>query len=202
MEGIARDSDGRFYLCEEVDRWILRCDPATTNISRLLIEWSLAERFFSPKDANASFEGIAVGNGKLYVANERSAPRILVVDLKTLRLIDNFVIQPATFVWGELHYSDLSWFEGALFILARHHRVILKVDPDSHRVLAEYNYREMESGPEAQYITQFPTGVMEGLAVQADYFWLVTDNNGLGRVLYPKDIRPTLFKCPRPDTVK
>jgi hypothetical protein len=40
---------------------------------------------------------------------------------------------------------------------------------------------------------------MEGLAVDRDYFWLCTDNNGLSRKKYPGDTRPTLFKCRRPD---
>jgi hypothetical protein len=40
---------------------------------------------------------------------------------------------------------------------------------------------------------------MEGLAVSDKYFWLCTDNNGLGRKHYPNDRRPTLFKCRRPD---
>jgi hypothetical protein len=48
------------------------------------------------------------------------------------------------------------------------------------------------------YRTAFPTGTMEGLAVDEKYFWLVTDNNGLGRIKFPRDARPTLFRCPRP----
>jgi hypothetical protein len=40
---------------------------------------------------------------------------------------------------------------------------------------------------------------MEGLAVDKNYFWLVTDNNGWVRKKFPDDSRPTLFKCARPD---
>lgn len=43
---------------------------------------------------------------------------------------------------------------------------------------------------------------MEGLAVNRDFIWLVTDNNGLGRVRHREDLRPTLFQCPRPDREK
>jgi len=78
--------------------------------------------------------------------------------------------------------------------------VVLKVDPMSHRVLAEYNYREVENTPETAYYSLFFwAGTMEGLAVDADHIWLVTDNNGLGRLRHPNDIRPTLFRCGRPD---
>jgi hypothetical protein len=96
-------------------------------------------------------------------------------------------------------YSDLSWFENALFVLLRESRCVLKVDPTNYAVLAEYDFREVERHPEAAYYTRYPTGVMEGLAVDRDAIWLVTDNNGLGRIRAPRDPRPTLFKCLRPD---
>src|SRR2546430_6747213 len=69
-EGIAQDAQGRLYICEEANRWILRCDPKTDVVERLPIDWSPVKNYFS-SDPNASFEGIAIGNGKLYVANER-----------------------------------------------------------------------------------------------------------------------------------
>ena len=58
----------------------------------------------------------------------------------------------------------------------------------------------MEDDPRhAYHKVYFFVGVMEGLALDDHNFWLVTDNNGLGRVANPQDRRPTLFKCPRPD---
>jgi hypothetical protein len=196
-EGIAQDAEGRLYLCEEADRWILRCDPKTKLVERLAIDWSPAKQYFSPLDRNASFEGIAVGEDRLYVANERQLGRIIAVDLKTLRVVDDFAVR----AWGsnaqDVHYSDLSWFEGALYVLLRESRCVLQVDPKSHRVLAEYSFREMERAPDVLYRLLYPTGNMEGLAVDREHIWLLTDNNGLGRVKYPKDVRPTLFKCQR-----
>src|SRR5437868_7848952 len=38
-EGLARDERGRIYMCEEADRWILRCDPKTGRVERLPIDW-------------------------------------------------------------------------------------------------------------------------------------------------------------------
>jgi hypothetical protein len=198
-EGIAQDTEGRFYICEEADRWILRCDPKTKMVERLAIDWSAAKQYFNPIDRNASFEGIAIGDDKLYVANERQLGRIIAVDLKTLRVADDFAVA----AWGsnaqDVHYSDLSWFDGALYVLLRESRCVLKVDPKSHRVLAEYSFREVEREPDVLYRLLYPTGNMEGLAVDREYIWLVTDNNGLGRTKYPKDVRPTLFKCKRPE---
>ena len=198
-EGIAQDPQGRLYVCEEANRWILRFDPKLKTVDRLEIDWSPVKKYFSPVDFNASFEGIAVGGGRLYVANERQAGRLITVDLRTLKVIDDFAVNPLGSNAADVHYSDLAWFDDALYVLLRESRCVLKVNPASHRVLAEYSFREMERQPEVIYLLLYPTGNMEGLAVDREHIWLVTDNNGLGRVKYPKDIRPTVFRCKRPD---
>lgn len=195
-EGIAQDPEGRLYICEEANRWILRCDPKAGQVERLAIDWSSVQNYFST-DRNASFEGIAIGKGKLYVANERSAPVIIVVDLARLKVIDHFEVYPQRFSLFGTHYSDLSWYDGKLFVLCRQHRVVLEVDPKTHAVLAEFDYRAMED--RLNYRKQLPVGIMEGLAVERDFFWLVTDNNGFPRANAPDDRRPTLLKCRRPD---
>ncbi|MEO5804187.1 MAG: esterase-like activity of phytase family protein [Verrucomicrobiota bacterium] len=198
-EGIAQDGQGRIYLCEEANRWILRFDPKTKKVERLPIDWSSVEKYFHPKDRNASFEGIAIGDGKLFLANERQEGRIIVLDLKTLEILDDFTVCPTKTKMKDIHYSDLSWFDGALFAILRENRVIVKIDPKRHSILAEYDFHEMEQAPELAYKVAYPTSTMEGLAVDKNYFWLVTDNNGWGRKKFPDDARPTLFKCRRPD---
>jgi hypothetical protein len=197
MEGIARDEQGRIYACEEANRWIFRYDPASNKVERLDIDWTPVRQYFSSDD-NASFEGIAVGGGKLWLANERDRARLIEVDLQTLKVVGDFAPQPSTWSFV-LHYSDLCWFKGKLFLLLRHHRVILEIDPTTREVLAEYDYRALEDAPERQYHKEYPTGTMEGLAVHDHYFWLCTDNNGLPRVQDATDRRPTLFKCKRPE---
>ena len=192
-EGIAEDAQGRIYLCEETDRWILRWDRKRNIVERLPIDWSAANRFFSI-DRNASFEGIAVGGDKLYVANERMAPRILVVDLRTLKLVDDFVVEPKTFNLLGLSYSDLSWFGGHLYVLCRQNQVVLEVQPETRKVLAEFDYKSLEENLGFQ--KEFPVGYMEGLAVDRDFIWLLIDNNGAERK--GGDARPVLLKCRRP----
>lgn len=197
LEGLARDDGGRIYACEEANRWVFRFDPATTKVERLEIDWTPVQKYFS-SDQNASFEGIAVGGGKLWLANERERARVIEVDLDTLKVVGDFAPEPS--FWALVtHYSDICWFEGHLFLLLRHHRLILEIDPTTHAVLAEYNYLEMEEAPEHRYLRTYPTGTMEGLAVDKEYFWLLTDNNGFGRQQDSTDRRPTLFKCKRPD---
>ena len=196
-EGIARDDQGRFYICEERRRVIFRCDPKTGLSERLAIDWTPVQDYFSPIEGNASFEGIAIGKGKLYVANERSSPIIIEVDLASLRVKDHFVVQPAKSSFFGLHYSDLCWFEDNLWILCRQHRVVLKMDPATRRVLDEFDYGDIEES--LGYRTGLPVGLMEGLAVSKDSIWFVTDNNGDPRGRRGNDKRPTLVRCPRPD---
>ena len=196
-EGVAQDEQGRFYLCEERRRWILRCDPKTGRVERLPIDWSPVKDYFSPVDSNASFEGIAIGKGKLYVANERSSPLIIVVDLASLRVKGHFLVYPKKSSFFGMHYSDLCWFDGKLWVLCRQHRVVLEVEPATHAVLAEFDYGDIEE--QLGYRTGLPAGIMEGLAVNRDSIWIVTDNNGNPRGRTGHDIRPTLVRCVRPD---
>ncbi len=197
-EGIAQDEMGRLYICEEADRWILCCDPKTQKVEVLNINWMPVQKYFSKSDGNASFEGVAVGGGRIYVANERQRGRIIVVDPATRKVVDDFAVRPAGNNARDLHYSDLCWYAGHLYVLLRESRVVLEVDPSNHAVVAEYDYASVELAPEFGYRSWYPTGAMEGLAVTKDAFWLVTDNNGFPRTRAPGDIRPTLFRCPRP----
>ncbi len=197
-EGIAMDRKGRIYICEEANRWVLRCDPATGTTERLAIDWSPVMQYFDDADKNASWEGIAVANDTLYLANERKRGRIVMVDLRSNRVTDSFVVKPAGSMVIDIHYSDLCWFENHLWVLCRESQTILKVAPSSKKVVAEFSFRDLEEAEEVKYRSPF-TGTMEGLAVTQSDIWLVTDNNGKGRKKYPEDTRPTLFKCPRPD---
>jgi len=200
-EGIARDDQGRLYLCEEGNRWIIRWNPKTRIVERLEIDWSPVERFFD-SDPNASFEGIAIGGGKLYVANERQRGQIIVVDLATLKVERHFQVSYSTSRARDTHYSDLSWHGGALWVLLRESSAVLKVDPVVEKVLAEFTFHEMERRKDVIYNSRYPTSTMEGLAVDDEFIWLITDNNGEGRWIAPDDKRPTLFKCKRPDRTK
>lgn len=196
-EGLAQDDQGRIYVCEESRRWILRCDPKAGRTERLEIDWSPVSDYFSPVDPNASFEGVAVGQGRLYVANERSSPLLIEIDLAGLRVTNHFVVHPAKPSFFGLHYSDLCWFDDHLWVLCRQHRVVLQLDPATRAVRAEFDYGDVEAA--LGYRSGLPAGLMEGLAVNQDSIWLLTDNNGAPRGPTGHDIRPTLVRCSRPD---
>lgn len=197
LEGIARDDSGRIYVCEEGNRWVLRLDPKSEKMERLEIDWSPVKKYFS-SDTNASWEGIAVGDGRLYVANERERGRIIVLDLNNLQIVSDFAVGAVQLLARDMHYTDLSWFSGHLYVLMREARVVLQVDPKTERAVAEFDISSLETTPEHAYHRLYPTGIMEGLAVDANHIWVVTDNNGYGRLKEPGDKRATLFRCKRP----
>ena len=196
-EGLAADGAGHLYLSEESQRVVFKSSLDGKTVEALKIDWSPVRKFFSA-DRNASFEGIAVSDSFLYLANERSSARIIVVDLTALKVVDSFFVDSEGFAFGGPHYSDLAFAGENLFILDRNHRCIFEVDPKTKRVLSEYSYAQMELGEQVAYQSDYPTGAMEGLAIDNDFFWLITDNNGKGRFKFPGDSRPTLFRCKRP----
>ena len=199
-EGLARDDAGRIYVCEENDRWIVRQDPVSGKVERLPIDWSPVKRWFG-SDRNASFEGIAVGGETLYVANEREIGRIIEVDLATAQVRGSFQISPIGVTARDVHYTDLCWAEGSLWVLCRESRCVLRVDPARRVVQAQYDYLELETSKANAYAHPYPYGFVEGLAVDKDSIWLCVDNNGFPRVADRNDHRPTLWRCPRPDRV-
>jgi len=197
-EGLSRDARGRIYMCEEADRWILRCEPGTGAVEILEIDWSPVAQWFG-SNRNASIEGIAVDGDRLWVANERQKGRIILIDLPTLKVIDSFQALPIGSQSDDVHYSDLCFFDDALWVLCRDSFCILKVDPSTHDTLVQYNYRSLERSTSDAYAQPFNLGFAEGLIVDDTSFWIVVDNNGFPRVAALHDRRPTLWRCLRPD---
>jgi hypothetical protein len=195
-EGLATDGSGNLYLSEESQRVIYK-RSSDGKLDAIVIDWSPVQRFFGT-DVNASFEGIAVNGNRMYVANERSAARVVVIDLNERKVMDSFFVDSTGFAFGGPHYTDLAFAEGRLFILNRNHRCIFEIEPETKRVLAEYSFAQMELDKAVAYFTDYPTGTMEGLAVDREHFWMITDNNGKGRIADAADSRPTLFRCKRP----
>lgn len=200
LEGLALDGQGRIYICEESSRRVFRYDPSAKLGEVLPIDWAPVRRYFDPNDSNASFEGIAVGDKMLYVANERGVGRIIAVDLQTFQIVDHFQVAPFGRQARDVHYSDLCWFDGELWVLCRESRCVLRVDPKSHQVLAEYDYTDVETSRFNGYFNPYlGYGFIEGLSVDSKNIWLVVDNNGFHRLADRDDKRPTLFRCPRPE---
>lgn len=197
-EGLGRDGQGWIYMCEESDRWILRCDPSTGKVERLNIDWSPVTQFFST-DLNASFEGIAIDGNRLWVANERNVGRIILVDLTTLKVVEWFQALPWRRFSNDVHYSDLCFFKGDLWVLCRDSFCVVRMNPNNHQMLGHYDYRDLERSPNQVYAQPTAFGFTEGLSVDDEWIWLVVDNNGFPRVAALNDSRSTLWRCRRPD---
>jgi hypothetical protein len=146
VEGIGIDSTGALYLSEEHLRWILKQSAPGKPLERLSIDWSPASRWFSKTDRNASFEGVAVGDRFLYVANERDTGRIFEID-RTLQGISSgsrpvehvahlnienvcrikgiaeFFFDRKGALWrGEKHTNDIVFVDGCIFGVGRTNR--------------------------------------------------------------------------------
>ena len=197
LEGLAVDDSGALYLSEENSRWILRQPKPGAPLERLPIDWTPAAGWFSRTDRNASFEGLAVGGGRIWVANERSVGRILEVDARSLKVLGDFRVAPPGVSAEDVHYTDLCWHRDRLWVLCRELRRVLQVDPSTRTVTASYSYFDLEMDPRFSYRHILPFGFFEGLAVDDDSIWLLVDNNGYPRRSDPVDTRPQLFRCPR-----
>lgn len=198
LEGLAVDDQGRFYVCDEISRHLFRFDPQTRKTERLATDWNPVRKWIS-EDGNASWEGLAIGGGELFVANERSVGRIVVVSMSTWKVQRTFSVSPPDRPARDIHYSDLCWNAERLWVLCRESQCILRVEPGSGCVEAAFAYGAIERDPKHGYLNPLPVGFVEGLAVDADTAWLLVDNNGLGRIADPKDIRPTLWRCRVPE---
>lgn len=198
LEGLAIDDQGRLYVCDEISRNIFRFDPQTRKTERLATDWSPVRKWIS-EDGNASWEGLAIGDGELFVANERNVGRIVVVSMSTWSVRRTFSAAPPDRPARDIHYSDLCWNANRLWVLCRESQCILRVEPKGGRVEAAFAYGAIERDPKHGYLNPLPVGFVEGLAIEADTAWLLVDNNGIGRISDPKDIRPTLLRCRMPD---
>lgn len=195
IEGLASDSEGILYACDEFARRVLRFSSKGELVS-IPIDLAATSEFFSKSDRNASFEGIAIGEGRLYLANERNQGRLLELDLQTGELVSSFVCQTGLSVWPDTHYSGLDWHDGRLFALIREEQAIIEIDPMEKKVNRIFRYHGIEFDKQHRYRTLVPfAGVMEGLLIEKDVIWLLTDNNGQARLADKTDTRPTLFRC-------
>ena len=199
LEGLAMDDQGRWYVCDEISRDLFRFDPRTHKTERLATDWSPVKKWLS-EDGNASWEGLAIGGGELFLANERNVGRIVVVSMSNWRVLRSYSVSPPDRPARDVHYSDLCWYADRLWVLCRESQCILRVEPEGGRVEAAFGYGAIERDPKHGYLNPLPVGFVEGLAVEADTAWLLVDNNGIGRISDPKDVRPTLWRCRVPPT--
>ncbi|HTI71591.1 MAG TPA: esterase-like activity of phytase family protein [Candidatus Limnocylindria bacterium] len=199
LEALAVDSTGRLYVTDEAERLVFRYDFGTRTVDRLAIDWSPVTKWFNAADRNASFEGVAAGDGKLFVANEREVGRIIELDAGSLQITRDFQVRPPGVTSTDVHYSDLAWHDHELWILCREHRQVLAYNPATQKLRAAFGYKDIELDSEYAYRHLLPYGFFEGLYIDDTYIWLCIDNNGYPRRSDEKDSRPQIIRCRRPD---
>jgi len=190
FEGLEYNPNNKlFYLADERDRKVFTVDREG-NINELPIDVNsyLKTNKIKNSHSNSGLEGLTLDakNNKLFLIKEMNESLIIVVDLNNNKIEKHFKVNLPGRVEPAL--TDASFFDGYLYVLIRSHRLIAKLNPETGEVLATYDYRKHEENNKNVYI-KIPTvgnnhdkdgyGVMEGLAVTNDKFYIVTDNNML-----------------------
>jgi uncharacterized protein YjiK len=187
FEGIAR-CGSTYYIIDERVRKVIEVRNGKfrefpLHLSTLTNLWS--------GEANAGFEGIAVNcdDQLLYLAKEREPRLLITVNLKSGDLISYSSKLPRSardnqrvidFKTGRglmkvnEDISDLFFVDGALYVLERYTREIVKLDPKTLKELKRVSYFFSEFG---LYQTALPFGLAEGLAIAGNRIYVAIDHN-------------------------
>lgn len=201
--------NGLFYVADERDRKVFTIDKSG-NIKDLEIDINgyMNSNNIGNKESNSGLEGLTIdpNKKKMYLMKERQESAILVVDMNTNKIEKHFRISIPGNVEPAL--TDASFYNGFLYVLVRSHRQILKVNPENGEVLSIYDYRKYEEDPEYVYrkVPQWfgsadedGYGVMEGLLVTKDSFYVASDNNMIPSQSGLFKNKPIMFVFDKPE---
>jgi uncharacterized protein YjiK len=203
FEGIAVDADGSLLLVSETRFRVLRIAVAAAAwITPSLEALGRGAGLFQKKNAN--LEGIVrLPGGRLLLAAERD-PRGLIElaedgDLtraKAWAMPESVHTPPPG---RTADFADLSVAQGNVYALQRNSHLIVRIERTDERweEREAWSYARTENDPRFAYESRV-YGVAEGLAIDGDHVFVVTDNNGLARAADPHDRRPLLFVFARP----
>lgn len=208
FEGLAFHK-GSFYAPDERDRKVFKLDRdgSLTDLN-IDINGYMKNNGIRNNVENSGLEGLTIDsvNERMYLMKERQESAVLVIDMKTNKVINHFkVLLPGNV---EPSLTDASFYNGALYVLSRSHRQVIKMNPDNGAILSIYDYRKFEEDPKNVYV-KIPTfgsnndpqgyGVMEGLAVTKDGIYIATDNNMLPLKRNLLNNKPQLFIFSNPE---
>lgn len=179
LEGMSLAGDG-VALVDERNRniYIVNNDGIVTPLTHDIGKYNLKHGITFSDESNAAFEGIAVDqdNNNWYIANERNRALVYVLTrrqntLKTTSHIDmqDLLNDP------QCDISDLYYEKGALYLLYRKKRTIIKIDPRTTRLLATLSFTELTS---SLYTSSKGYGFAEGLFMTTGTVFLLLDSNG------------------------
>lgn len=122
-------ADRTVFLSEERERavYVLNADrKGVTKLTSIEVPEST--------DDNRGFEGIAFGNGNLYLANQALPKRVFVWSLKEEKVISSFDIEFATYL-SDIFYDDR---DGSLWITDSKKQALTNIRPDGS-VIGSYD---------------------------------------------------------------
>jgi hypothetical protein len=204
LEGITLGSDQALLLASETHFRVLRVEPSgnASWMTPSLEAVGHGAGLFQKRNAN--LEGILrLSDGRLLLAAERE-PRGLV------ELPANAEVSGAR-AWSmpeskypvpagrNADFADLASADGDIYALERSSHLIVRLERTENRweEREAWSYARTENDPRFAY-GDSRYGVAEGLAIDRDHVFLVTDNNRLARAGDPNDRRPQLFVFTRP----
>lgn len=201
FEGITCDADGIYLLSERHNR-ITRLHSPERKSEWLPVRWSESAKAHGfLQQFNGESEGLVKIGNDFWVALERDPRGLLKLgagdqvgrDFRTIPAVNGL-----DFRGRSEDLAGLSYFDGALFTLERNAFAVCRRNLDNLRAEWCIHYRDIEEHSENVYLeTHFGKG--EGLAVNEQGIFVVLDNNGVGRVSAPADIRGLLLHLSFPD---
>lgn len=199
LEAIVNGPGGSFFLLSERHARILQVFPEGHSewVTESLHAIGRQKGFF--RVPGAGLEGLTrLGDGSFIVLVERQprgwigvgpegVVRISAFDQTRFRRLLELLRIP-DFTGADVH-------DGVLYTLFRNADAITTLEPDGNgwkEGPIAWSFEEITRSAQFTYAdTRF--GLAEGLAVDADHFYVVLDNNGTGRTQDPRDTRPLLL---------
>ncbi len=179
LEGMSLAGDG-VALVDERNRniYIVNNDGIVTPLTHDIGKYNLKHGITFSDESNAGFEGIAVDQDKntWYIANERNRALVYVLTRhqNTLKTISHIDLQ-TLLNDPQCDISDLYYEKGALYLVYRKKRTIIKLDPRTSHVLATLSFAGVTS---SLYTSARGYGFAEGLFMYRSTVFLLLDSNG------------------------
>ena len=201
LEGITTDQKGNFILLSERHNRLLRVNAKGTRwLSGYELEPAAQQAGLLRKN-NAGFEGITfVAPNRLLLAAEREPRGLVDVELSpqynikaAAATLFQFSILP--FPEGRTpDFSGLDFFAGQIYALQRNANAVSVLDRriDGYREGQAWSFDAVLESPQWRY-QDMRFGHAEGLAVNADNFYIILDNNNSGFETDPEDQRALLL---------
>ncbi len=204
FEGITTCSKDVFYVIAERKRLLLKINMSDFTIEEMKTG---LDKFINANQhleidrhhkTNAGLEGIAYNcdDNLIYLANERDKPYIFVFDVDNSQILS--VHKPPYFENKGADISDMIFYKRHLYLCYRNNREIWKVNCQNFKTVNILSYKAVVDDEQFVYNTGERFGIVEGLYIDDNYIYLMTDNNSSQRQADNDDFRPTLFVLDNP----